>query len=402
MISRRDLLAMIGGGIGVASLTGWAPASVAADPAGPRLLFVLLRGGLDGLHAVPPYGDPGYAALRGPLALSPAGPTEAGGIASKLDGTFALHPSLTFCAGLYERRQFLPIVAAAPPYWGRSHFEAQDCVENGTGAPSGAETGWLNRTVGVLREGGLSATTVTPLIMRGPTKIDEWSPPLPNRVNPVLLQRLEPLYGDDPVLAAAFADAIAARGEDARIDGSMRGERLGIGQRLPSIFAAAGAFLARRGGPRIVFAEDYGWDTHANQDAILTRKLAELDRAVRAFHDAVMPAWRRTVAIVVTEFGRTARINGTGGTDHGTGGAMFVFGGAVAGGRVGGQWPGMRPQELYQDRDIHATTDQRAVFKGVLGTHLGIAEDTLARVIFPGSAALRPTGGLLRESATTI
>lgn len=398
MVTRRDLLTMIGCGLGAASCAGWAPASAAADPAGPRLMVVLLRGGLDGVHAVVPYGDPGYLALRGPLALSPAGPTDAGGVAWKLDATFALHPSLAFCATLFARREFLPIVAAAPPYWGRSHFEAQDCVENGSDSPSGAETGWLNRAVGRLHEGGLSATTVMPLIMRGPAKVDAWSPPLPNRVNPILLQRLEPLYGEDPALAAAFADAIAEQGEGAGVDAQLRDAPLGVGQRLTTMFAASGAFLARRGGPRIVFVEDYGWDTHANQAAILVRKLAEFDRAVRAFHAAAAANWARTVAIVVTEFGRTARINGTGGTDHGTGGAMFLFGGAVDGGRVGGRWPGMSPAELYQNRDVHATTDQRAVFKGVLGTHLGLSEDVLSRTIFPGSAALRPAGGLLRRA----
>ncbi len=397
MTTRRDLLTMIGCGLGAASFAGWAPPSWAANPAGPRLMFGLLRGGLDGVHAVPPVGDPGYAPLRGALALSPAGPTAAGGAAFALDGTFALHPSLGFCARLYAQRDFLPIVAAAPPYWGRSHFEAQDCVENGTNSPSGAETGWLNRAVGACHQQGLSATAVTPLIMRGPAPIDAWSPPLPNRVNPILLQRLEPLYGEDEALAGAFADAIAEQGEETGIDGRIRGAQLAIGQRLPTIFAAAGAFLARRGGPRIVFVEDYGWDTHANQAAILTRKLAELDRAVHAFHDAVLPVWSRTVAIVVTEFGRTARVNGTGGTDHGTGGAMFLLGGAVDGGRVGGQWPGMRPEDLYQHRDIHATTDQRVVFKGVLATHLGMSEEVLARVVFPDSAGLRPAGGLLRR-----
>ena len=397
MVTRRELLTMIGCGLGAATCAGWAPASAAAAPAGPRLLVVLLRGGLDGVHAVPPVGDPGYSALRGPLALSPDGATEAGGAALRLDGTFALHPSLAFCAGLYARHEFLPIVAAAPPYWGRSHFEAQDCVENGSDSPSGAETGWLNRAVGCLHDGGLSATTVMPLILRGPAKIDEWSPPLPNRVNPILLQRLEPLYGEDSVLAAPFAEAITERGEDAGIDAHLAGARMVAGRRLPTIAAAAGAFLARRGGPRIAFVEDYGWDTHANQAPILARKLAELDHAVHAFHDAVWPAWGRTVAVVVTEFGRTARANGTAGTDHGTGGAMFVFGGAVAGGRVGGQWPGMRPAELYQNRDVHATTDQRAVFKGVLGSHFGLSAEVLSRTIFPGSGALRPLGGLLHQ-----
>ncbi len=400
MIKRREMLSMIGYGLGAASLSLWSYRSRAASAADPRLLVLMLRGGLDGLHAVPPYADPGYAELRGPLALSPDGPTAAGAAALKLDGTFALHPSLAFLATLYARRQCLPVVAAAPPYWGRSHFEAQDCVENGTAAPSGADTGWLNRAVGALHEGGLSATTVMPLIMRGPAKISGWSPPLAAHVDPILLQRLEPLYGEDSRLSAAFADAIAEQGEDADVDAATRGGLLGVGKRLETMLGAAGAFLARSDGPRIAFVEDYGWDTHANQAAILNRKLAEFDRSVRAFHDAVAPVWGETAAIVMTEFGRTARINGTNGTDHGTGGAMFLFGGAVRGGRVAGDWPGIRPARLYQNRDVHATTDQRSVFKGVLGAHLGLPEGLLATRVFPQSAGLRAVEGLIVRART--
>ncbi len=161
---------------------------------------------------------------------------------------------------------------------------------------------------------------------------------------------------------------------------------------------AAGTFMARDNGPRIGFVEDYGWDTHANEAPILARKLKELDDSFAAFHAATAPVWPRTVLVVVTEFGRTAAINGTSGTDHGTGAAMFLAGGAVRGGRVGGQWPGMAPDELYQRRDIHATTDIRAVFKDVLAEHLGLGEGVLATRVFPGSGALAPAGGLLRRA----
>lgn len=177
-----------------------------------------------------------------------------------------------------------------------------------------------------------------------------------------------------------------------------KAKAMGSGGRLPQLMQAAGTFMAKADGPRMGFVEDYGWDTHANQAAILSRKLKELDDAFASFAQAARPVWSRTVMVVVTEFGRTARINGTNGTDHGTGGVMFVAGGAVAGGRVGGHWPGMQPQQLYQDRDIHATTDFRAVFKGLLAGHLGISESVLAARVFPGSAALAPQGGLLRAA----
>ena len=158
---------------------------------------------------------------------------------------------------------------------------------------------------------------------------------------------------------------------------------------------AAGGFMAKANGPRVGFVEENGWDTHANEAAILTRKLAELDAGIKAYRDAMGESWNRTVVAIVTEFGRTAAINGTGGTDHGTGGAMFLAGGALHGGRVAGQWPGIARGELYQDRDLHATTDLRSVFKGVLALHLGVAESALETTVFPGSGNARPSENLL-------
>ncbi len=415
MINRRRFIGALGAG--AATLTWWPGISAAATGADTRLLVLMLRGGLDGLHAVPPYGDPAFAKLRGPLALSPEGPEAAW----KLDSTFALHPQLAFAAQLYSRGEFMPLVAAAPPYWGRSHFDAQDCLENGTDTPHGAQNGWLNRAVGALPVGdGLAIAAVTPLIMRGRASVQTWSPPLPLHVNPILLQTLEPLYGEDPLLAAAFAQALTRQGngtnETADADpaaggdagatmqpASMQAASAGGGDkagprngRLPALMKAAGEFMAGANGPRIAFVEDYGWDTHANQAAILSRKLKELDQGYSAFHDALGPLWSKTVVVTVTEFGRTAAINGTNGSDHGTGAALLLAGGAVRGGRVAGQWPGMAASQLYQQRDIHATTDLRAVFKSVLAEHLGLGEGVLTDTVFPGSGAITPLPGLLK------
>ena len=407
MTTRREFLRLMGwSATAAATLTFWPGVTRAATGGTTRLLVLMLRGGLDGIHALPPYGDPGYAQLRGPLALSPAGPTAEDPAALRLDGTFALHPQLRFAHQLYQRGQLLPIAAAAPPYWGRSHFEAQDCVENGTATPDGAPTGWLNRAVAAMPGvEGLAVTTVMPLMMRGGGRVTTWSPPLPERVNPILLQRLEPLYAEDPVLASVFADAILAQGTGAgaavaapAVMEAGRMKAMGSGGRLPQLMGDAGTLMSRTDSPRIAFVEDYGWDTHANQAAILSRKLRELDASFAAFAKSAQPIWAQTAVVVVTEFGRTARINGTNGTDHGTGGVMFLLGGAVAGGRVGGQWPGMQPRELYQDRDIHATTDFRAVFKGLLAGHMGVSERLLAERVFPGSAALKPQRGLLRTA----
>ena len=398
MLTRRQFLA--GTAIGAATLLIWPKLTFAATGSDTRFLFVLLRGGLDGLESVPPYGDPGYSAIRGALALSPSAPTPA----HKLDNVFALHPSFDFAAQLYARGQFMPVVAAAPPYWGRSHFQAQNCVENGTEKPDGAQTGWLNRCVACMPGvEGLACAAVMPLTMRGTAKVETWSPPLPTGVNPILLQRLQPLYAADTQLAAPFARAVAqqsdpvAPGSGGRdvANSSLPGrKRAG----LPVMMGAAGRFMGKADGPRLAFVEDDGWDTHANEAPIVARKIAELDDGLDAFQRSVGTAWDRTIVIVATEFGRTAHINGTGGTDHGTGGSMFLAGGALRGGRVAGRWPGIGGGELYQDRDVHATTDFRSVFKGVLATHLGIAESLLESRVFPGSAAAKPMENLVAGS----
>ncbi|MEN7540594.1 MULTISPECIES: DUF1501 domain-containing protein [unclassified Pseudoxanthomonas] len=277
---------------------------------------------------------------------------------------------------MFGRKQWLPVVAVAPPYRQRSHFEAQDCLENGTAQASGASTGWLNRCAAAMSgTQALSITAVMPLILRGPGDATTWSPPLPEDVNPILLQRLQALYAADPTLAAPFAKAVEAQGMAA---GGGTG-------RLPQAMGAAADFMAKTDGPRLGFVENTGWDTHSNQAATLTRKLKELDEGLRAFHDRASSIWNKTVVMVVTEFGTTAAVNGTGGTDHGTGTLAMLAGGAVAGGRIAGDWPGLAPDALNERRDLRATTDLRSVFKGVLATHMQVANGKLSSQVFPDS-----------------
>ncbi|HTA65598.1 MAG TPA: DUF1501 domain-containing protein [Xanthomonadaceae bacterium] len=419
MTTRRELLkAMAAGAV---TLTLWPRAawSSPAASAQPLLLVVMLRGGLDGLHAVPPMGDNAWGALRGSLPFAP-GDNNARPL--PIDRDFALHPSLSYAAQLYRQKAFMPVVAIAPPYQGRSHFEAQDCVENGSSRPSGAQDGWMNRCVASLHgEEGLAIATAMPLIMRAPAKISTWSPPLPTGVDPNLLQRLDTLYAEDPMLAEAWSRAVAESHDDATmdVDTAMTGStpnaatmdkasgkalvnpnkaQAAYSGGLPAMLAAAGKFMARDGGPQIAFVEDTGWDTHAAEVATLQRKLGQLDAGLKNYHEAMGAAWDRTVVVVVTEFGRTAMVNGTGGTDHGTGGVSFLAGGAIAGGRIAGQWPGLSSQDLNEGRDVHATTDMRALFKGILADHLQMPTSVLDTRVFPDSAAVRPMGGLLRSA----
>lgn len=379
-MTRRQFVAALGAG---SLLTLWPGAPAFASGSDTRLLVVLLRGGLDGLHALSPVADPAYARLRG--ALAPDNPL-------KLDGSFALHPSLSFMHQLYTEKQLLPVLAVAPPYRQRSHFDAQDCLENGTATPGGS-TGWLNRCVAALPGSeGLAIATVMPLILRGGGDATTWSPPLPQEVNPILLQRLQPLYAADPALADAFSRAIETEGANDMGGQGKGGKRAGV--QLPQTMAAAARFMAKAEGPRIGFVEDSGWDTHNNQAGVLTRKLTELDNALRAYRDGMAAQWDRTTVLVVTEFGRTAAVNGTGGTDHGTGGVAFVLGGGVRGGRIAGDWPGLGTSALNEGRDLRATTDLRALFKGVLATQLQLPESVLDTRVFPDSKAVKPMDGL--------
>lgn len=376
-LSRRHFIGAAGA---VATLTLWPNLTALASASDQRLLVVLLRGGVDGLHVLPPRDDAAYARLRG--ALVPQN-------ARTLNADFALHPSLEFAHSLYARGQLLPVVAIAPPYRQRSHFEAQDCLENGTASASGAATGWLNRCVAAMRGGeALAVSAVMPLIMRGPGAATTWSPPLPEDVDPILLQRLQSLYAADPQLSGAFARALDNQGVGMQA-GNARGAR------LAQAMGAAARFMAAADGPRLGFVEDSGWDTHSNQSAVLARKLGELDAGLRAFQTDAAPIWERTVIAIVSEFGRTAAVNGTAGTDHGTGGLALLAGGAVRGGRIAGDWPGLAPSALNEGRDLRATSDLRGLFKGLLAAHLRIGESALETQVFPDSRGVRAMQGLI-------
>lgn len=378
-LTRRRFLAALGG---TAALTVWPGLSPAATGgAQARLLVVLLRGAMDGLHLLPPRDDADYLRLRGALAVRDALP---------LDGSFGLHPKLPFAHGLFAQKQLLPLVAVAPPYHQRSHFDAQDCLENGTAAPGGARDGWIGRCIGAMTaDEGVAIAQVMPLAMRGSTRAELWSPPLPRPVPDALMQQLQPLYAADPALAPMFADAMAEADMD-RTDGA-RGAF-----RLPEAMAAAAKRMQGAQAARIGFVEDTGWDTHRGQQAALDRKFGELDAGLRAYREGMGTDWAHTVVVVVTEFGRTAAANGSAGTDHGVGGMALLAGGAVRGGRIGGDWPGLSPSALHEGRDLRPTTDLRALFKGVLGTHLAVPEAALDTRIFPDSRAVRPLDGLLR------
>lgn len=362
-----------------------------------RFVLVILRGALDGLAAMPPLGDPHYADLRGEIAI-PGGPDGA----RPLDATFALHPSLAWCHAAYGRGELLAMHAVATPYRERSHFDAQDVLENGMARPHASRDGWLNRAVASLpRRGrgeaaGVAISQNLPLVLRGDAAVISWAPSGIAATDDDTLSRLADLYAGDPLLSQRLAEALAA---DEVAGGAMPGAGRRAGRDLAIVARVAGEFLTRPEGPRIAVLDAGGWDTHANQGAAqgaLASRLAALDAGLAALAERLGDAWARTAVMVVTEFGRTARVNGTRGTDHGTGAVALLLGGAVAGGRVLSDWPSLAPQALHEGRDLRPTTDLRSVMKGVLRDHLGVAPRVLEASVFPDSRSAPAMAGLIR------
>ncbi|MGH8687933.1 MAG: DUF1501 domain-containing protein [Burkholderiales bacterium] len=351
-----------------------------------RLVFVFLRGGMDGLASVPATGDPGFEALRG----------EHAGEALKLDATFGLSPHLVQMHGLYGAGELAVLHAVASPYRERSHFDAQNLLENGTVRPYGRDSGWLNAAlVAQGTDGGVALGQSIPLVLRGQATVTSWSPSKLPEPDPDLLARLAALYQGDSLLERPFA---AARESQNMMDDVAGSRDAGAGaQAVVALAQAAGEFLGRRTGPRVASLDFGGWDSHINQVgeySPLTRNLKLLDRAMAALKGSLGEAWRHTAVLVVTEFGRTVALNGSHGTDHGTATAAFVAGGAVRGGRVIAEWPGLADRDLYQGRDLRPTFDLRALFKAALVAQLGLGEAALETQVFPGSGDVKPLEGL--------
>ncbi len=404
MTSRRDFLRMgVGSGValGLAALPGVSFAAGAAGDA--RLVVVILRGALDGLAAVPPFGDAGYAAARGPLAI--ARPGAAMG-ALDLDGFFGLHPALVHLHERWQARELVVVHATASPYRERSHFDGQNVLENGAERPSGAASGWLNRALGALpaaRGQGLALGQNVPLILRGPAPVASWAPSQLPEVEPELVTRLRDLYSNDTTLAARLDEATrigALVDEDGGADAGTQRQmtRGGNVERLKAIAETAGRMLAAADGPRVAVMDAGGWDTHAGEggaEGALAGRLHGLDEVLAALRSGLGDAWACSAVLVCTEFGRTVEINGTRGTDHGTGAAALLVGGAVAGGRVLADWPGLAPRDRHEGRDLRPTTDLRAIAKGVLADHLHLPARALGEV-FPGGERVPAVANLIR------
>jgi uncharacterized protein (DUF1501 family) len=408
--TRRELL--VGSGV----LFAWTavPRIARAEGRDPRLLTIVLRGALDGLAVVAPVGDPDWTKLRGEKSLALDGQTPA----LPLDGFYALNPAMPNLHRLYQAGQATIVHAVATPYRERSHFDGQDVLEGGWPKPGAADTGWLNRALAGLEAGGradfhgrqaFAVGPITPLVVRGAAPVLSWAPPRLPPVSDDTTMRLLDLYRHtDPTFARVLEERIglatiakaggmnAEPGEDRpMIQGG------GIAQVRAYFSDATGAaarFFAEPEGPRVGALAFDGWDTHVNEGTVqgrLANLLGALDSAIAAVETNIGDAWRETVVVLITEFGRTARLNGNDGTDHGMATVALLAGGALKGGRVIADWPGLKEADLYEKRDLKPTTDLRAVLKGLLAEHLRADERTLDAAIFPDSGNVKPLRGLL-------
>lgn len=394
MLTRRQALKRIGHLSATSALLPMShPWIATADnrPTAPRLVVVLLRGGLDGLAAVPPDGDPDYARLRPQLAAS-INDAKPGGV--KLDDQFGLHPAMAPLKAWYDAGELLIVHAIGLPHRHPSHAAAQHLLESGT-QPAGTRDGWLNRALTGLSPSdalGLAVGRVVPLILQGQGSIRAFVPPRMPKTEEDVLQRLDALYANDPLFHQTFEKARPSinREEDVRWRWNPRARR----PTLRLLAEEIGKLLAQPDGPRVAVLESHGWDTHMQQPTHLHTCLAQLVNGLLGLRVHLEPIWPQTLVLVVTEFGRTAIENRTAGTDHGAGSIALVLGGTVGGGRVAGSWPGLGQRDLLEGRALRPTTDLRSLFKATLREHLGLTEAFIEDHVFPNSRTIAPFAGL--------
>ena len=335
-----------------------------------------------------------------------------------MDATFGLHPQLAAVHALARAGEARIVPAIATPDRARSHFEAQDVLETGAAGVYTTTSGWLNRAVETLsahrKVDALSVGTTAPLILRGKIQTASWSPGRTVDAEARLPLLLQDLYRDDPLLGPALARGLATEtmagdvtaGLDAAPTEALGKAGMGKGgkgkgggqqgrEAARALGSALAGFMREPGGPSVAAISLDGFDSHANQAGLLNTRLAYLDAVLDGVHTGLGSEWRNTIVVVATEFGRTARANGTGGTDHGTASTALVLGGGLKPGGIIGDWPTLKASALYENRDLAPTLDMRGLFKGVLAEHMGVDRAALDTTVFPDSAAAKPLTGLV-------
>ena len=381
-LNRRDFLKFLSLGAGAMLASPYL--SFAGAGTDRRFIFIIQRGAADGLNTVIPYGDPAYARLRGALAIDVSQ-------ASKLDGMFALHPALAETAAMYGAGQALFVQAVASPYRDRSHFDGQNVLETGGTSPYQFKDGWMNRLLTLLppsQNEAIAFASTVPMALRGRIEVSSYAPSALPQASDDLLARVSLLYAQDPQLHSIWEAAMDAR--NMSDDPSKRQDPASFGK-------LAASFLARADGPRIAMMETGGWDTHTAQASRMDRQLKSLDILIAALRDGLgNQIWQNTTVVVATEFGRTAAVNGTNGTDHGTGACAMIFGGGIKGGRVLADWPGLATGALYEGRDLKPTIGLDTLIASLAAESFSLDPVNVSKTLFPGNAMSKPLTGLVR------
>jgi uncharacterized protein (DUF1501 family) len=440
---RSALLAASGLGLSVTFLGRQAFAASEGDMAKRKLVVFICRGAMDGLSVSPPIGDANYSGLRGEIAIPGFGQPNG---ALKLDETFGLHPRLETVHALALKGQARIAPAIATPDRARSHFEAQDVLETGVPEVDNTGSGWLNRAMEALsatrKVDAMSVGAQAPLILRGRLQAASWSPGGYKDRDARLPTILTDLYAGDPLLSPALASgletesmakiATAAPAADPTMASATMADPMAMQPMADTAMQTAGAqgapggaqslqgyaaqvgqqaidaarkigvtlakFMTEPNGPQIAAVSLDGFDTHANQgaaDGQLANRLRGLDAVLDGLSSGLGPEWNNTVVVVATEFGRTAHINGTKGTDHGTASTALVLGGGLKRGGLIGDWPTLQEARLFENRDTAPTMDMRALFKGILAEQLGVDRRALDTTVFPNSADVAPAVGIV-------
>jgi uncharacterized protein (DUF1501 family) len=372
-LSRRKFITLTGAGLTVLSFPMSSAFAFGSNKPvnNPKIVWLLLRGALDSLHTIVPTFDQQYKTLRPKLSTSFKSPL------LSLEKGFALHPSLINLHQWYQEKSLLPIVAVSSGYPKRSHFDGQDYLESGKGEID-HDSGWLARAIEVKNKRALAVSRSIPISLRRSDQVNTWYPSNLKDADDDIYAALDKLYQNDESLRASLQSGLQVRGMVAGNKGQKK-KRQG---KFIDLTKACAKLMVGEQGVDCAMLELGGWDTHNNQSTRLNQRLSELDQGLAELKAGLGKEWKNTVVIIGTEFGRTAKENGTGGTDHGTGSALFLAGGAVNGGKVRGSWPGLKNEQLFQQRDLMPTTNSFSWIGNVLSQHWQFTEQELMQV-FP-------------------
>ncbi len=368
-LARRDFIKLMGGTVVLLQSPKFVFAANSNNPNRPLFIWVIMRGALDALHTVIPEFESNYRAFRPNLANQIKQPT------LPLSQGFTLNPSLKNLHTWYQNKELIPIVAVGSGYPSRSHFDGQDYLESGTGTQN-TQTGWLARALNKKHSDAIAIDYSTPVSLRGSPEVNTWYPAKLKQADDDVYQSLGALYKNDKRLLDNLNHGLEIKSKTANLDKQK-------GRSNFSLLTKGCANLLKQSPDMdCAMLEIGGWDTHNAQQPRLEKQLKELDDGLAELKTTLGPLWNNTLVVLATEFGRTVRENGTGGTDHGTGSAMFLAGGAVKGGQILGKWPGLKPEQLFENRDLMPTTNTFSWMATALNQHWKL-NSSLLKQVFP-------------------